>query len=158
MLTTVAAIGLIAGTHQVMAATATGNITAVVRSTISVSETTAMNFGEMLSPASAGTLVLAPNGTLTPTGIVHYGSNVPGVMTVQADAGSTITVSIADTTINSGPNSMTVTNFTTSSTPGGYVVDGTGHSVINVGATLNVSAGQALGAYAGTYTITVNYQ
>ncbi|MDP4291281.1 MAG: DUF4402 domain-containing protein, partial [Bacteroidota bacterium] len=63
-----------------------------------------------------------------------------------------------DYIISNGSNNMTINAFT-SDPSGNGVLDGSGSQIINVGATLNVKAGQATGLYtSGTgFTVMVNY-
>lgn len=76
---------------------------------------------------------------------------------------ATFTITLpASVTLNSGGNSMTLNNFT--STPSGTGVlstagdlPGNGKATVCVGATLQVGAGQAAGVYSGAFTVIVNY-
>ena len=58
-------------------------------------------------------------------------------------------------TLNSGGNTMTVDTFTHDA--GGSPALSSGSDSFNVGATLNVGASQAPGAYTGTFAVTVGY-
>ncbi|MFO7575292.1 MAG: DUF4402 domain-containing protein [Bacteroidales bacterium] len=143
---------------------ATATATATIVTPISIANTTDMNFGNIAVSATAGTVILAPAGTRTPTGGVTLPA-VPGtvssaVFTVTGTPAYTyvITLPAAATTVTSGANTMTVDTFT--STPDGTgTLDGSGNQTLQVGATLNVGINQASGTYvSGTpFTVTVNY-
>uniref|UniRef100_UPI0025FBD785 DUF4402 domain-containing protein n=1 Tax=Novosphingobium sp. TaxID=1874826 RepID=UPI0025FBD785 len=57
-----------------------------------------------------------------------------------------------------GVNRMAVTGFTGNVASSAAALDATGNFTLNVGATLNVAANQAIGTYSGTYVLTVVYQ
>ena len=123
-----------------------------------------MDFGNVAVSASLGTVILTPAGVRSVTGGVTLPA-VTGTVTAatfdvsgQANFTYSITLPAAATTITSGANTMTVDTWISTPTPTG-TLDGTGAETLSVGATLNVAAGQAPGAYlSGTaFTVTVNY-
>ena len=62
-------------------------------------------------------------------------------------------------TISNGAPTMTVNGFNANVNGGGKIkLDPTGHAELFIGATLNVAANQAVGAYTGSYIITVAFQ
>jgi hypothetical protein len=147
-------------------ATATATATATIVTPISISKTVDMNFGNVaVSAATAGTVVLSPAGVRTPTGGVTLPSTAVGTVTAASFTVSgtgtytyAITLPSTATTITSGANTMTVSTFTSTPTPTGTLAAG-GTQTLDVGATLNVAAGQAAGVYvSGTpFSVTVNY-
>lgn len=143
---------------------ATATASATIVAPIAIANASDMDFGNVAVSASGGTVVLDPAGARSVTGGVTLPA-VPGTVTaasfnVTGTAAYTYTITLpaAATIISSGGNDMTVDTWTSTPTPTG-TLDGTGAQSLNVGATLNVAAGQASGAYiSGTpFTVTVNY-
>lgn len=143
---------------------ATSNASATIVGPIGITNTTAMNFGNVAVSAVAGTVVMTPAGVRTPTGgctlPATVGTVAAAAFTVSGAVGYTyvITLPAAATTITSGANNMTVDTWT--STPSGTGTIGAGGTqTLTVGATLNVAGSQAAGTYtsATPFTVTVNY-
>jgi hypothetical protein len=143
---------------------ATSNASATIVGPIGITNTTAMNFGNVAVSAVAGTVVMTPAGVRSFTG----GCTLPAItgtvaaavfnVTGAASYTYTITLPAAATTITSGVNTMTVDTWT--SNPSGTGTLGAGGSeTLSVGATLNVAGSQAAGTYvSGTpFSVTVNY-
>lgn len=121
-----------------------------------------LEFGTLAGDvAFAGTATINPvTGTKSVTGGVYDfgGISSPAMFNVRGDKDSTFAVTLpASVTLTSGSNTMTLGNFTSSPSTVG-VFDSSGRSTITVGATLQVGAGQAAGAYTGVFTVTVDYQ
>lgn len=146
-------------------ASATANAYATIITPIGISVTTDMNFGTVAVDAStAGTVLLATDGTRTAGGGVTLpsfddGSPTAAEFAVTGEGTYTyaITLPASITLDDGGSNTMTVDNFT--SNPSGTGALTAGAQTLLVGATLNVSAGQAAGSYSNTtdLTVTVNY-
>jgi len=142
-------------------ATATGTIIAP----IAISKTADMNFGNIVSGAALGTVVLTPAGVRSKTGGVFLpgtaGTVAAASFTVTGAIGFTyaITLPAAATTVTSGGNTMTVDTWTSTPTValGGALTGGT--QTLTVGGTLHVGANQVAGTYvSGTaFTVTVAY-
>lgn len=132
-----------------------------------------LHFGVVIPGSTAGTIVVAPNGTRTSTGGValtgnlHHAAEFAG----RKPAGNApVRVSVGSNTIQlTGPGApMTVrlfrgnTNpaiaFTTN--PRNYQVQGQSNGAfeLRVGATLDVNANQAPGIYSGIWTLTLDFQ
>lgn len=152
------AAALSAGLYSTAASAVTidADAQATVIQPLVVSQTAAMNFGDLSVGATGGTLTLDIGGGLTPSididtagGTVQVGSyNVTG------ENGKVYTISFPGPgTLASGGNTMTVSGFTDSA--GGT---GTVPSSFDVGGTLNVAPNQPAGIYTGTYEIMVNYE
>ncbi|OSZ78340.1 hypothetical protein CAP35_08780 [Chitinophagaceae bacterium IBVUCB1] len=158
---------LLAGANETYAqqtASATATASATIITPIAISKTADMNFGNIaVSSSSAGTVVLAPAGTRTTTGGVTLpattGSPAAAAFTVTGQGSYTyaITLPSSATLSDGGSNTMTVNTFTSNPSSTGTLSSGTQN--ITVGATLNVSAGQATGSYttSSPFTVTVNY-
>ncbi len=158
----VAIVGFSAASY---AQSATASVTIITP--ITMTKSTDMSFGNVaVSASQGGTVVLAPAGTRTRTDGVSFSTANPGTVTAAtftlagaANYGYSVTLpGDSDVTVVNGANSMTVTSFTSSATGGTGTLDGSGAGSLSVGATLNVSAGQATGTYTSTnFTVTVAY-
>ncbi len=138
------------------AITVTGNASAVIRRNIAATETQTMNFGTISSGATAGTVTLSPAGVRT-SALSYYGTSRPGIFNITGEPSTPLTISFGNGTLSNGANTMTLSNFTTSTTPASSTTDSSGNLTLNVGADLAVAANQASGNYTGTYTVTISY-
>lgn len=133
---------------------------------ISIAQVANLNFGDILQPAGVGgTLTLTAAAPTVPNavGVTTAGGTVNAAEFLVSGAGTrsfnvTLPVTI---NITSGGNSMVVDNFMDSClgvcTFGGAPAT-TETLPLYVGATLTVGGNQALGAYTGTFDVTVAYQ
>ena len=161
--TLLAAIILVAFALNVNAQSnsATATATATIVAPIELAVSANMNFGYVVGTAAGGTVVLDPDGTITPTG-VSLASGIatsPAIFDVTGEAGFNYSITLPTVdpiTLDDGSgNTMSVGTFT--STPVGTgTIDG---SQISVGATLTVGASQTPGTYTNNadLTVTVNY-
>jgi Mat/Ecp fimbriae major subunit len=146
--------------HSALATSATGQASAVILQAITVTQNTAMNFGDIFQTGGAGTVTLTSAGAISGTGFSFYGTTAAGQFTAVGSAGAPAVISFSTgDTLTSGGNTIPMGTYTTSVTspttfPG---TTGSGSLVFTVGATLTIAANQASGNYAGTYTVTVNY-
>jgi len=147
------------GTQALAANAITGSASETIAAPISISETTGLSFGSITAGATAGTVVVSPAGGATYTGVSNFGGGTSAAAFNVAGAANTAYSVTVDTTasLSDGVNSMSVTGIATNLAGGSGTLSATGTAVVNVGATLNVAANQAAGAYSGTYNITVNY-
>ena len=142
-------------------ATTSANANARIIAPITLVKTVDLNFGDVVPGASIGTVVVAPGGARTSAGGATLGS-ATGVTAAAftvgglANATYSITLPAAPITITGPTSTMTVDTFTSSPTPTGTIGAG-GTQTLNVGATLNVGVAQAVGAYTGTFSVTVAY-
>jgi Domain of unknown function (DUF4402) len=120
-----------------------------------------LSFGIITPSASInGTMTLAPSGGVSTTGGV---TSIPNSGYGPASyiargvplAGFSITLPSA-ITLTSSRGSLTVDNFSRSG-PTPISLDNIGESYFNVGATIQVGAGQLPGNYTGTFDVTVAY-
>ena len=144
---------------------ATATATSTIVTPIGITKTVDMNFGNVaINSTTAGTVVLAPAGTRTSTGGVTLpataGTVAAAEFNVTGANNYTFSITLPSTSheIKSGSNTMSVTGFTSTPTPTG-TLSATGSAIVKVGATLNVSAGQAAGTYTSVtpFEVTVNY-
>lgn len=160
---------LIAGMYStgVSADIISGNADANVIAPLLLVETTAMNFGDVAGGTGAGTVVLDLAGARTVTGdasTLASGAGSAGAFTIEGAAGLAFTLSVTGTATLSdgGGNTMTADTFTENGSA--VTLTGTGSpDAFQIGATLNLGAGQAAGAYStanaggATFTVTANY-
>ncbi len=156
---------LVAAPSQLRAATppteSTGN--AIVLKPLSLIKKTNMDFGTLITSATAGTATINPvTGILTTTGGV---TPVPGGVSpaVFLGAGSRnapyqirLPKNPITLTRSGGTETMIVSNWTLDG-PTNRMVGANEAVSFNVGARLAVGANQADGTYVGTFDITVHY-
>lgn len=141
---------------------------AMAQATIVVSGVVDMHFGTMTETGAGGTMVLNTVGARTPTGsvstITGAGLASQGEFSLSGSTGLAIDVSMsaaAFTVSNGAGDTMSINNFNLVTNAGGAtrtITLAAATETFPMGATLNVSAGQASGDYLGNYTISANYQ
>lgn len=159
LLLTATIIALSASTAA-YAISVTGNANAVIKATISATETQRMNFGTISSAATAGIVKISPAGSVSSSTNDFYATPSPnaGIFSITAEPSTQLTVSFTNGTLTSGANSMALSNFTTTSSPASNTTaPTTGALTLNVGADLAIGAAQASGSYVGTYNVTLSY-
>lgn len=148
---------------------ATANTAATIITPIAITKNVDLNFGNIASNATGGTVVLATNGTRTPSGLTLPAS-APGTVTaaqftITGNGNSSFSISMPSSvtltnTTGTGNETMTVDNFTndSSSATQGTLSAG-GSATLNVGAKLTVKPSQVAGVYtnASDLVVTVNY-
>ena len=148
-----------------------GAASATVALPVVLSATAPLQFGQFAQPGTSGTLTVTPFSTVSSTGGMTSaiqiaqtgGGRSPASFHVAGSPGQVFAVqAISNTSISNGSASMPVTSFSIAAATNGYVVgnyviDPDGTFDLIVGATLNVSAGQAVGAYSGTFSLSVTY-
>ena len=146
-------------------ASETANASATIVIPISIEKISDMNFGNVaVQAANGGTVELTPGGARTAVGGVTLpaitGTVSAASFTVSGTPNYTYAITLpSSVTIEDGnSNNMTVDVFTSNPSSTGQLSN-TGSQVLNVGATLNVSAAQPAGVYTSTtpFTVTVNY-
>lgn len=143
------------------AATNVATVVVNIVTSISMTTTNGLIFGDISSSATAGTVSMTTTGTRTSTGGATINSSVagnPATFDVQGEANANYTISLPVSVVlsDSASHTMVVDNFTSSPSPSG-VLDGSGKQTLFVGATLNVGSNQAFGAYSGQMSVTVDY-
>jgi len=155
-------LGILFTSSAFAQATATANASATIVTPISITKNSDMNFGNIATDGTVGTVILSPAGGRTFTGGVTLpavtGTVTAASFTVNGSGSYTYAISLPSTlTITSGADSMIVNDFTSTPSSTGTLSSGT--QIINVGATLNLVASQAEGTYtsATPFAVTVNY-
>jgi hypothetical protein len=134
-----------------------GNASAQIQQAISIVEDTAMDFGTTAVDGSGGTVTISTAGAVTgPAGYSFSGSPAAGAFTASGDVSTAVTISFTDGSLTGPGAAMTLNNFLHDA-GGSPATDVAGDLTFNVGGDLVVNAAQVSGAYAGTYTVTVNY-
>lgn len=145
--------------------TMSGSAQAVILTPLTIAPIDALSFGQLTRPTTAGTVVMAPSGTITTTGgvltstaIAQTARRGPGTFAVVGEAGRAFSVSLPTTVIlRQGARNMRLSTFSSNWTSG-TVFSPARTFALSVGATLNVGANQTVGTYTGTYAVTVTYQ
>lgn len=143
------------------ATTATGNATAEVLSSLTVSATGDLQFGQ-IAANTGGTVTVNADSSVASTGsLISTGTRAPAAFSVVGSPNASVVVSLPTASVNlvraGGSETMVLSNF--NSNPGGaFQLNATGQGVFNVGGTLDVASGQMAGAYAGTFQVSVEYQ
>jgi hypothetical protein len=141
-------------------ATASANAAATIVTPISITKTVDLNFGAIVPSATAGTVTVGTDNSISGTGgvtlIPQLGTHSAASFTVNGVIGALFYVTLpGDVTISSATESMTVSDFTSNATG---ALDASGAEDFNVGATLAVAANQLPGLYEGTFDVTVTYE
>ena len=143
---------------------ATAASSATIITPIAIAKTADLNFGNLaVSPTVAGTVVLSPSATRTPSG----GVTLPAVTGTVSAASFTVTGLGTSTFAITLPGTITLTDASLhtmslgsfTSTPSSTGTLAAGSATVTVGGTLTVAAAQAAGTYtnAAGLSVTVNY-
>ena len=144
-----------------------GSTAANVVTPITITAGNALRYGQFVRPTVRSTLVITPAGVVSGTGDLATGLGMtqtgtgrgPASFAVTGDANRIFAITMpARITIANGGNRMRITALTLNTTGTTASLNGSGSFTLNVGGTLTVAANQALGAYTGTYVVTVTYQ
>ncbi len=137
------------------AATATATARAQILQQLTVTRTADLDYATIVTGAAASTVVVTPGGVRTcGVGLVCTGTATAAAFNVVGTIGQVATVSVpATVSLVSGGNTMSSTLVSSTALMTLAAVNN-----FQVGGTLSVGASQADGAYAGVFTVTVNYQ
>ncbi len=152
--------------NQAMAAeTATASASAEIKTPIAVTKTADLNFGSIVVPAGSATVVVAPNGGRSATGVtlITDTGNAPSAAAFTVTGESAATYSLAITFAANTITGITSVDTWTSSLTGGTSPNFTGNltggsEAVTVGATLTLDQTVTSGVKdLGTITATVAY-
>ncbi len=164
---------LLLGTAPACAAAGSGTSNAAVVSRLSFFSTTDMDFGTIVRGTGSGTVVMAPTGVRTATGVTLIGGNGTAAAFVgRGTFNQIVSISMVASPITitrvGGTETMQVGTFVIGSAPTTVILTTTpllfrigsanGIFGFNVGATLTVNPNQAEGNYQGSFAIVLNYQ
>jgi hypothetical protein len=158
--TALAALSL--GSVAQAAGTASATATAQVLSTVAVTKTRDLAFGQIAVNGN-GNIVMNADGTGTcPAAIICTGTRNSAAFTVTGTAGTGVTANVTQTSIDLTHATDTTKKFTLDSFTVDFPAGSTltsGVAVFNVGGTLHVTTAAALaGLYTGTFNVNVEYQ
>lgn len=160
-----AVVGAIAAasfaTSAQAATTATGTATAEVLSSLTVTATADLQFGQ-IAANTGGTVSVNADSSVASTGaLISTGTRSPAAFDVVGTPNAMVIVSLptaaVDLTRVSGTETMSLGGFNTNPN-GAFQLDGAGAGSFNVGGTLAVASGQVAGNYTGTFVVSVEYQ
>lgn len=152
------ALGALAGAQQANATDETGNASVDIIAPITVNEDTAMDFASIVADAAGDSVVLTAAGSISATGDSTFtGTPAAGVFDVTGEPSTNVTITFSTGNTLTGPGTAMPIGTFTHNAGGSPALSGGGLLTFNVGATLTVGATQTEGAYAGTYTVTVDY-
>ena len=156
---TVATIGSASMSSHALDLT-TASATGTIAAAIGISQTTPLNFGNIVQNAAGGTVVVSATGAATVFTTVADadgggGPSTRGVFSVTGQSGATYAVTVPAGTVNlvNGADNIVLSAFTSSNT--GTLTGGT--DALYVGATGTLDGSEPAGTYTGTYTVTVTY-
>jgi Mat/Ecp fimbriae major subunit len=150
----IASLGL--GATSAQAATATATARAKILRQVTVTNSTDLQFGTIVTGTAPSTVIVSTLGARTcGAGLVCSGVTTAAAFAIGGTTGQIVTISVPATVqLDSGTNNMIAT--LTSSAATATMVANAG--AFTVGGTLTVGADQADGDYAGNFIATVNYQ
>ena len=150
----VASLGL--GATAAHAATASATAKAKILRQVTLTNTTDLQFGTIVSSPTASTVVVSTAGVRNcGAGLVCSGASTAAGFLVTGTSGQVVTVSVpATVTLSSGTNSMLSTLNASAAT----LTLAANAGAFSVGGILAVGADQADGDYAGTFNVTADYQ
>ena len=153
------------------AGTTLGNAEITIVRPLSFVNDDGLDFGNVIRGTTAGTVIVAPDGTRTMTGgvtLANGGGQKAASFAGMGTNNQRVDVSLgAPSILLTGPGApMRVHTFVMGSTPTAVLTttpqrfrinSATGVFAFPVGATLDVAANQAPGSYTGTWSITLDY-
>lgn len=145
--------------NQAQAADQTGNATAEIQQALIITEDTAMDFAVIIADPIGDTVTLtAANAISAANASTFSGTTAAGGFSVTGTPSAAVTISFSSGDSLTGPGAAMALGTFTTDAGGTPAFDGSGDLAFNVGANLGVNAAQVGGSYAGTYTLTVDYQ
>jgi hypothetical protein len=166
-MTTAALVAFGGFASQAFAADAPTSASVNIVAPLAISETFALDFGDVGPDADNATSVVLTSGGVisTPDGAGLFGAHARGEFAVTGETGQVYVVTDPGTVQLDGANGLDVTNFTFTANGCADVDAATctatlagGSDTLYVGATLAVPANHTAGGYTNTFTLTVNYQ
>lgn len=158
------------GSAAQAATTATATASAEVLSTLSVTATAPLNFGQIAANTGGTVTVNADSTTASTGGLISTGTRAPASFDVLGSAGASVLVSLPTTAAllsyqgtwdvaTQGPvPTMSLNGFNTAPNSAFQLNATTGAGAFTVGGTLTVGANQQPGLYSGTFAVSVEYQ
>lgn len=143
------------------ATTATGTATAEVLSSLTVTATADLQFGQIAANTGGSVTVNADSSVASSGALISTGTRSPAAFDVVGSPNAMVVVSLPTAAVNltrsGGTETMSLGGFNTNPN-GAFQLDASGNGAFNVGGTLSVASGQVAGAYSGTFQVSVEYQ
>ena len=157
----VSSLASMAHAQNVATGTATGSVN-IVRP-ITITNTAGLQFGKLAQPAGAATVTVSPGGTVSLSGVGTVGTQTTSAagFNVGGDGAAVFAINVPSGTFNMlAGTSGTILVSTSLSAATGTLSGSTGSAgstSFTVGGIMTLGAAQALGAYSGTFNVTVTY-
>lgn len=151
---------------QVSSVSATGHIYAEIIPVFTATEMSQMDFGRFSPGPEGGEILLTPESTISFIGNIHSGVGNPNAASfyISGFDGASFTITLPQNPVvlthASGSRTMVISDWISDPGPGmGAGVLSKGCRVVKVGAKLKVGSleDNPVGIYAGTYTITFDF-
>lgn len=143
------------------ATSATGTATAEVLSTLTVTNTADLQFGQIAANTGGTVSVNADLSVASSGALISTGTRAPAAFDVTGAPNAMVIVTLpaaaVDLTRSGGTETMSLGGFNTDPN-GAFQLDGAGAASFAVGGTLTVGSGQVPGTYSGTFSVSVEYQ
>ena len=147
------------------AVNAVGNAKGTILAThLAITAAQSLNFGALLAAGAPGTVKIDAAGGRTTTVVTALSTPAPSkaIMNIFGTSAVNVVISVTKPTflVSAGTKTMSVKQFEINTNAGGskQTLNMTGITMpVPIGATLHVGAGQAVGSYAGTFTVNVHY-
>lgn len=144
------------------AATASGSANASIVAALAISNTVALNFGQIAPTIAIGAVTVGTTGARSFTGGVTLANGTPptaasfGVTGAPSNTYAITLPADIDVTLTGPGAPMTVTGFV-SDPPTSGILSAGGTQTLLVGATVHVGVSQVAGAYTGLFNVDVVY-
>lgn len=141
------------------AATESATASARILRDITLTKTSDLQFGSIVSGTGASTVAVSTGGVRScGGGLTCVGTATAAAFNVQGAENTTVLISgPTSVTLNGSVSGSMTANLTYSTTSSGLPLGATGAASFQVGGTLNVGASQAAGDYSTTFNVTANY-
>ncbi len=158
------------GASSAQAATGTATARAKVLRQLTVTSDRDLNFGTVVSGTASGAVVVSSAGALSSCGVTGSGGVCTGTTTsarfnISGAGAQIVTVSLPTASFditNAAGDVIAVSSLSGSAATvtlsGTFGAAAAGTGSFTVGGSLGMAANQADGDYAGTFTVTANYQ
>jgi len=146
---------------QTATSTATASASARIVTPLEITKNVDLAFGNIAAGPSTGTVTIATDGTRLGNGgvtLIAAGNvNSAAQFAITGYPSATFGITLPGTIyLSDGTSLMSVDNFV-SDLGATSTLDQNGQANLNVGATVNVAAGQYAGLYTGSFDVTVAY-
>lgn len=143
------------------AGTTDASVTANIIIAMSLSTQSNMEFGDISTSSTSGSVILNTQGVRTTVGgatINSEATGTPAEFNAAGEPGAIFSISMPSSITLTDPanNTLLVDNFVSDPLDNGQL-DASGNRTVLVGATLHVASKQAFGSYTGLITLNVDY-